>query len=356
MLAYLLPPIAPVVSSLKGQSLAVSNRLGVSRLVGRSSWRRRRLLILCYHGISLSDEHQWNSALYMSPAMLAGRLSALRRCDCTVLPLGEAVDRLYTNTLPERAVALTFDDGYYDFLARAYPLLQEYGYAATVYLPTLRCEHNFPVVNVLVSYMLWQKRASTLTAPEVPGLGREAYPLATREQRAFVLKKINQAIEPVDPEPAERDDIARTIARRLGLEYDAFAGRRVLTLMSPREVSELARQGVDFQLHTHRHRTPENDERFVQEIRENRERIESMTGKPAVHFCYPSGVYRASYLPLLRAEHVVSATTTRPGIADPSRDPLLLPRFVDTGTVTSAEFEAWLHGIMPWLQAELQSR
>jgi peptidoglycan/xylan/chitin deacetylase (PgdA/CDA1 family) len=331
----------------------VSNRLGVSRLLGNSSWRRRRLLVLCYHGVSLSDEHEWNSALYMSPAMLATRLAALRRCGCTVLPLGDAVERLYTGTLPERAVALTFDDGYYDFLARAYPLLQEYGYPATVYLATLRSEHNFPVVNVLVSYMLWQKRQSVLRAPEIPGLGTDTYPLATREQRALVLQKINAAIEPLDPEPGERDEIARAIARSLGMDYDTFAAKRVLTLVTPHEVKELARRGVDFQLHTHRHRTPENDERFVMEIRENRERIEAMTGRPAVHFCYPSGIHRPSYLPLLRAEHVVSATTTRPGIADPSSDPLLLPRFVDTSTVSSAEFEAWLHGIMPWLQGRV---
>ncbi len=344
-----------MVAALKAQSLAVSNRLGVSRLIGGSAWRRRRLLILCYHGVSLSNEHEWNPALYMSPAMLGTRLAALRRSGCTVLPLGDAVERLYTGALPERAVALTFDDGYFDFLARAYPLLQEYGYPATVYLPTLRCEHNFPVVNVRVSDMLWQKRESTLSGAEIPGLGHEIYPLATREQRARVLQKINQAIEPNDPEPGERDEIARAIARRLGLEYDSFANRRVLTLMTPDEVRELARRGIDFQLHTHRHRTPENDERFVEEIRENRQRIEAMTGKPAIHFCYPSGVYRTSYLPLLRAECVVSATTTRPGIADPSSDPLLLPRFVDTSTVTGAEFEAWLHGIMPWLQARVAS-
>ena len=169
-------------------------------------------------------------------------------------------------------------------------------------------------------------------------------------QRATVVKKIGEAIDPTDPEPEERDAIARAIARRLGLDFDRFAAERVLTLMKPSEVADLSSRGVDFQLHTHRHRTPESDEKFVVEIRENRERIEAMTGRPAIHFCYPSGVHRASYLPLLHAERVVSATTTRPGIADPSSDPLLLPRFVDTSTVSPAEFEAWLHGIMPWLR------
>jgi peptidoglycan/xylan/chitin deacetylase (PgdA/CDA1 family) len=336
--------------ALKSQSLHVSNRLGVSRLVGQSAWRRRRLLILCYHGISLTDEHEWNPALYMSAGMLAARLAAVRRCGCNVLALGEAIERLYQGTLPDRAVALTFDDGYFDFLRRAWPLLQEYGYPVTVYLPTLRCEHNLPIMNVLVSYMLWQRRDRSLTAPEVPGLGDVTYPLASAAQRAAVLRRITDALDPADPDPEERDVAARAVARKLGLDYDRFAAERVLTLMNPSEVADLAARGLDVQLHTHRHRTPENDERFVEEIRENRQRIEAMTGRAAVHFCYPSGVYRQSYLPLLSAERVVSATTTKPGIVDPSTNPLLLPRFVDTSTVSPAEFEAWLHGVMPLLK------
>ena len=335
---------------LRERSLSATNRLGVSRVIGSSGWRRRRLLILCYHGISLTNEHEWNPSLYMPASTLERRLQTIERTGCTVLPLGEAVARLYRGALPDRAVALTFDDGYYDFLARAYPLLERYGFPATVYLPTLRCEHNRPIVNVLAAYMMWLRRDRVLTAPELPGLGAEPYPLATAAQRALVLQRINAAIRPLDPEPDERDEIARALARRLELEYDRFVEERVLTLLRPSEVTWLATRGIDFQLHTHRHRTPDDDDRFVEEVLENRERLQAMTGMPAVHFCYPSGVYRSAYLPLLRANGVRSATTTRLGIAGPSSDPLLLPRFVDTSLVSDGKFEAWLQGILPWLR------
>ena len=38
--------------------------------------------------------------------------------------------------LPGRAVLITFDDGYLDFLTYAWPLLKSYGFSATVFLVT----------------------------------------------------------------------------------------------------------------------------------------------------------------------------------------------------------------------------
>jgi peptidoglycan/xylan/chitin deacetylase (PgdA/CDA1 family) len=38
--------------------------------------------------------------------------------------------------LCEKAIVITFDDGYLDFKTQAFPVLQEYGFTATVYLPT----------------------------------------------------------------------------------------------------------------------------------------------------------------------------------------------------------------------------
>lgn len=70
--------------------------------------------------------------------------------------------------------------------------------------------------------------------------------------------------------------------------------------MNPQEISEIAKDGVDVQLHTHRHRTPDDEALFQREIEDNRRRIESLTGRSPQRFCYPSGVYRQEFISWLQ--------------------------------------------------------
>jgi peptidoglycan/xylan/chitin deacetylase (PgdA/CDA1 family) len=114
--------------------------------------------------------------------------------------------------------------------------------------------------------------------------------------------------------------------------------------MTPGEVIELVRGGVDVQLHTHRHRTPVDHALFAREIADNRARIVDITGRDAAHFCYPSGVYRQEFLPWLEEQNVISATTCEVGLASPLHHRLLLPRVVDHSHFDAVEFEAWLAG------------
>ena len=82
-------------TQIRRAALHLLRNTGFFRLLRESEWRRRRLLILCYHGISLDDEHQWRPGLYMEPRILEQRLGMLRKGDYNVLPLGEALQRLY---------------------------------------------------------------------------------------------------------------------------------------------------------------------------------------------------------------------------------------------------------------------
>src|SRR5215831_142994 len=55
---------------------------------------------------------------------------------CNVLPLGEAIDRLYAGTIPARALSITFDDGYADNEEVAAPILKRLDMTATFFVAT----------------------------------------------------------------------------------------------------------------------------------------------------------------------------------------------------------------------------
>src|SRR5687767_13775485 len=106
----------------------VAGKLGIHTILLNSGWRTRQLLILCYHGLALEDEHEWNSHLYIHRDLFHRRMQMLSDLGCNVLPFSEALQRLSSGTLPPRAVAITFDDGSYDFYRIAWPILREFRY------------------------------------------------------------------------------------------------------------------------------------------------------------------------------------------------------------------------------------
>jgi peptidoglycan/xylan/chitin deacetylase (PgdA/CDA1 family) len=320
--------------------LRLAEATGAAHLLSGSAWRRQRLLILCYHGVSLYDEHEW-SGLYISSDTLRRRLEAVREARCNVLPLGEAVQRLRNGSLPERAVAITFDDGFHDFYSVAYPLTESFGFPVTIYLTTYYMDYNRPVFDPMVGYLLWKGRdKKQLEWPEVfleavtlDEAGRAGGSAAIKE---FALSHKLSA--------REKDHLLAQLSDRLGLDYQDLCRKRVMHLMTPEEAKAVAARGADLQYHTHRHRVYRTRERMFSELDDNRSRIATLTPTEPRHFCYTGGFYLPEYPVILKEYGILSATTCQPGLCTKQSDPLLLPRFVDTPAVSDLEFRAWLTG------------
>jgi peptidoglycan/xylan/chitin deacetylase (PgdA/CDA1 family) len=106
-----------------------------ARLVqpGTRAWQRvhrqPRLTILGWHRI---DDH--GGGLGTPAAEFAKQLDALARWGGQVLALDEALRRWAAGTLPDRAVVLSFDDGYASVLEIAWPMLRARGLPATLFV------------------------------------------------------------------------------------------------------------------------------------------------------------------------------------------------------------------------------
>jgi len=336
-----------MLRTLKSQVLRATRATGLNRKLSATEWRRDKLLILCYHGISQDDEHEWNPGLFMRPQVFERRLETLKQGCYDVLSLSEGLERLAKSTLPARSVVLTFDDGMVNFRSHALPILRKYGYPATVYLRTDYCDYPRPVFPPVCPYMLWKKRDSIV--PANPGLGwLKAQDLRTQEGRLSALFDIQRANQERKRSARDHDATVAELARHLGIDYSSFVDSRVMQIMGPEDVREIAREGIDVQLHTHSHQlipTLIREGGLEAEIEENRRRISQLTGCNPVHFCYPSGIYSLESIPALRQLGIMTATTCDPDLVSKSSNPMLLPRYVDTDGRPEPEFEAWLSGV-----------
>lgn len=340
-----LPAKGPLVKKRPVSTLfgALQN-LGLFALAGRTRYRRRSLLILCYHGVSLADEHDWRPDLYISPAHLRQHLKCLHDARASVLPLDEALSRLRAGSLPPKSVTITFDDGFYDFSQQALPLLVEFGFPSTVYLTTHYSNYRLPIHQLMLDYVFWKSRRKAVLVPQ--------YGISTPQQisdpdtRLEAAQQVSKWMSNQMLDTKGRDEVVRGIAQKFEIDYEAFLQSRLLQIMSPVEVRCVARYGVDIQLHTHRHRMPSDRTLFKKEIDDNRRQILEYVGKNPVHFCYPSGRCSGLYANWLAEFGVRSATTCMQGLARATSDPLLLPRVMDNSLVSDARFCAAVNGVV----------
>jgi peptidoglycan/xylan/chitin deacetylase (PgdA/CDA1 family) len=327
------------------RALLATNGLGLAPVIARSNWRRQRLLILCYHGISMGEEHGSHPEMFMPPATFARRMEVLAQSGCRVLSLSEGLQLLQKEQLPSGSVAITFDDGWADFPRYAFPILQSHGFPATVYLTTYYSLFNRPLFRFALSHMMWKMRSQVIENRTFPCLP-EQLDLRTEPNRSSFLWKLDDYAKQQNLSGKQKDELAAGFAATIGFDYSAFCGERLFQLMNPEEVAAMARAGVDFQLHTHRHRTPLDRLQFIGEVEQNRGLIADMTGSAnPVHFCYPSGAVRDSFIPWLKEAGVQSATTCVHDLATRSSDLFRLPRLLDQYGLSEEEFEAWLTGL-----------
>jgi peptidoglycan/xylan/chitin deacetylase (PgdA/CDA1 family) len=93
-----------------------------------------------YH--SISDDPETSVHPYYrtctSPERFREQMQWLKNSGCRGVTLSEGLAWLNSqpSTLNHKPVSITFDDGFRDFYTTAYPILNEHGFSATVFLPT----------------------------------------------------------------------------------------------------------------------------------------------------------------------------------------------------------------------------
>ena len=237
------------------------------------------------------------------------------------LPLEEAVRRLQAGNLPERAAAISFDDGYADNLIHAAPILQRYDLPATVFVATGFLDGG----RIWNDTIIESVRNSAASEIDATSLGLGVLAIETTEQKRLALDKLLTRIKFLSPQ--ERSDAVGFMKEHCAAQLPNDL------MMTTEQVRALREVKISVGAHTVSHPilTRISDDEARKEIAENRERLESILGEPVSLFAYPNGKlgrdYAAKHVEIVKKIGFQAAFTTNWGACGRQSDPFQLPRF-----------------------------
>lgn len=238
-----------------------------------------------------------------------------------VLPLDEAVTRLRERSLPARAAAITFDDGYADNFLVALPILKRHDLPATFFVATGYLDGGRMWNDTIIEAL----RHCAKSRLDLSNEGLGVHELNSAEDVRKAISGILNDVKYRDPE-----------RRKQAVEHvAAVAGCRLPSdlMMTSEQVRAMRREGMSIGAHTVTHpilaRIDADPVRS--EVLESKQFLESLLQERVGLFAYPNGKptvdYRARDVATMRGLDFDAAVTTAWGVADARSDLMQLPRF-----------------------------
>ncbi|MEA2388869.1 MAG: hypothetical protein QOG41_1642 [Thermoleophilaceae bacterium] len=199
-------------------------------------------------------------------------------------------------------LAITFDDDLASHATDALPALREAGAPATFFLnaASLAAPHSF----------WWERLQRAVdSGADLPAPAR----------RGQAIRATGTLVEELSPR--ERDEFSERLTKAAGPDPDD-AGLRA------DQVRALAAAGLEIGFHTRRHHrlTQLDDDALERELRDGRDELAALAGRPLDAIAYPHGRADDRVAAAARAAGYTVGFTTTAEAVTPTSDPLLLGR------------------------------
>jgi len=265
---------------------------------------RGRLLILTFHRV-LPDELRKEyplPGLAVTPEELHWILSELLP-HFELMTVSDAVRRLRHDRAPRPLIAVSFDDGQWDNLEYAAPVLKALDVRATFYVPT---------DYVGKTQLLWHDRAAfawQMSAPDVRASVIARSSTLSLNPEASVAAFL-EAVKRIDPQTRA------TIVERLSERVQA--GPSWARLMTWQEVMSLRQAGHEIGSHSCSHALlPQLDDAAQRaELLGSMNAIKEALGEQPKSLCYPNGSFDSRSVAIAKELGYENAVTTRWGLND----------------------------------------
>ena len=296
----------PVQAVIEGAADIVLRRLGLLRLVRALDHQARVLRILGYHRVCDPNDdplHGDPNVISATPRGFAEQINVLAR---HYAPIGwpELQASLETGRpLPQKAVLVTFDDGYRDFLTHAWPILNAQSIPVVLFVAT-----QFPGTGRRFWWdQVWQQISqAAFVRTTIAGIG--AVDLRHRGARWQLVRQLVRHLRPLRPEVIEGQIAELSVA--LGTTPSGPP-----PVLAWSELRGLAREGVTVASHgcSHASLPALTADEIRAEIEQSQADLRRELGSAPGVFAYPFGHCDERAAATLREHGFLAAFSTRPG-------------------------------------------
>jgi len=281
---------------------------------------RGKVAILMYHRVlsekEISQEYV-HPGMYVMDKVFDMQMRLLKE-RFHVISLKELLCIWEKKTFDEtkRYCVITFDDGWLDNYAYAYPILIKYDIPATIFLPTALIGTNRWFWHDKVTFLLQQYASGSYNRPSKSSTELLfKYPWLNNVR----MEQLDSVI--TDWKILVEDEIERRLEEIAdGLKIEFPPERKLLNWQ---EIEEMSRHNISFGSHssTHKILTLYNPEVVQKEIEDSMNSLQNKQINYVSAFCYPNGNYNKEITNMVKAAGYKAAVTTTSGLEDGSSDP-----------------------------------
>lgn len=246
-------------------------------LLLRRTWSSK-FGILCYHRVGTQGVPLFSR---LDPKVFEAQMCYLRN-HYRIVSLSQLCDELQEDRQVKPTLAVTFDDGYRDLYTYAFPVLQQYGIPATIYLIG-QCMETGEVPWYDKIFVMLSVASEGSLELEIGSARRfELSSAAKRAQSAWEIVSYLRALP-----DHKRREWCSNFERQFRLPTKELQGR----MLDWGQVRTMQRAGIQFGAHTMTHPSVSRLEpaAFPNELGLTKQRLESKLGVPVDHFAYPFG-------------------------------------------------------------------
>lgn len=306
---------------------------------------RHEALVLIYHSTLPARTPLFAVPHHLDGDIFRAQMRHLASSGYNCVSMQQLAEYLHDGHIPPRTVVVTFDDGFYNNYAVAFPILREFGIPATIFIAS---------GYIGSTRLAWpEELAALLALTKVPALqfGEHEANAGSMADKTDAYQRIARHFSTLDANGIQ--DCLVHLLQQAGLARDDLYRSELydsLRFMSWDNVREMAESGlISFGSHTINHRRLVHlpPDEAQEEIRQSRTIIQDRLGQ-CLSFAYPHGRrdkdFNDSHFQMAVAAGYNIVVTADSGTVTTDSDALNLPRVSVPSGCGLEQFDYTLRG------------